>query len=265
MKKSLGIEEIRQIQLRMMDEVDSFCTANNINYSLSGGSLLGAVRHKGFIPWDDDVDLLMPRPDYERFLSLFNKSHEDIKALNYRVDSNFPRPFTKITDMNTRIVARNGISCYGVFLDLFPVDGQPDSEEETRVYVNRYRSLNKKFYKRAPIYRMTSNPLIMLKTIIRTRFYPPREETYAQIRDLLGSYPFESSNFAGAVTGGSGMGTHIPSSVYHEFIRREFEGRTYSTVKDADTYLKRMYGDYMKLPPLSEQRTHHFGKVYKLL
>ena len=264
MKQRIDAKGLRDIQLSMMDQVDAFCTAEGINYSLSGGSLLGAVRHKGFIPWDDDVDLMMPRPDYERFLSSFNDCHDDIKALNYRVDANFPRPFTKITDLNTRIVSRNGISCYGVFLDVFPIDGQPSTEEETKVYVDKYAILNKWFYKKTPIYRMTGNPLVALKTLIRAPFYPSRDITYRQIRELIEAYPFESSEYAGAIMGDSGMGTHIPTKVFYDFVRREFEGRQYSTIKDADTYLTRMYGDYMTPPPPAQQRTRHFGKVYRI-
>lgn len=264
MREFLDAAGIRQRQLEMLDIFDGFCTSNGINYSLSGGSLLGAVRHKGFIPWDDDVDLMMPRPEYERFLASFNDSSSEIKALNYRVDPDFPRPFTKITDLHTRIVARNGISKYGIFLDLFPIDGQPDTEEETAVYVTEYERLNRLFYKKTPLYRMSDNWFVKVKSAVRGLFFPPREETMDSIRKLIGKYPFGTTGFAGAVMGGSRMGTHVPDSVFMEFVRMEFEGRSISCIKDYDTYLSRMYGDYMTPPPPREQRTNHFGKVYKV-
>lgn len=263
MTEVLDSARIRERQLEMLDIFDEFCSSKGISYSLSGGSLLGAVRHKGFIPWDDDVDLMMPRPEYERFLATFNEGREDIKALNYRVDPDFPRPFTKITDLGTRIVARNGISKYGIFLDLFPIDGQPASEEETAEYVAEYERLNRLFYKKTPLYRMSDNLLVKVKSALRSPFFPPREETMGKIERLIARYPFGTTGFAGAVMGGSRMGTHVPDSVFKEFTRMEFEGRSLSCVKDFDTYLTRMYGDYMTPPPPRERRTGHFGKVFK--
>ncbi len=264
MRESLNLAQIRQRQLEMLDIFDDFCTTRGIKYSLSGGSLLGAVRHKGFIPWDDDVDLMMPRPEYERFLASFNKENVDIKAINYRVDPDFPRPFTKITDLGTRIAARNGINKYGIFLDLFPVDGQPDNEEETSEYVAEYERLNRLFYKKTPLYRMSDNLLVKIKSAIRGPFFPPREETMSKIKSLLQRYPFGSTGFAGAIMGGSKMGTHVPDRVFKEFTRMEFEGRSISCIKDYDTYLTRMYGDYMTPPPPRKQKTNHFAAVYRV-
>ena len=264
MKEVLDLAQVRQRQLEMLDVFSDFCSSEGISYSLSGGSLLGAVRHKGFIPWDDDVDLMMPRPDYERFLASFNGHSDDIKALNYRVDPDFPRPFTKITDLHTKIVARNGISKYGIFLDLFPIDGQPDSEEETAKYVAEYERLNRLFYKKTPLYRMSDNLFVRVKSAIRGPFFPPREKTMDQIKSLLEKYPFGSTGFAGAIMGGSKMGTHVPDSVFKEFTSMEFEGRSISCIKDYDTYLTRMYGDYMTPPPPREQKTNHFGTVFRI-
>lgn len=263
MTEILDSAQIRQRQLEMLDRFCDFCASKGLNYSLSGGSLLGAVRHKGFIPWDDDVDLMMPRPDYERFLGSFNSESDHFKALNFRVDPDFPRPFTKITDPGTRIVARNGISKYGIFLDLFPIDGQPDSEEETARYVAEYERLNRLFYKKTPLYRMSDNPLVKVKSALRSPFFPQREETMGKIERLIGEYPFGSTGFAGAVMGGSRMGTHVPVGVFKEFTLMEFEGREVSCITDFDTYLTRMYGDYMTPPPPRERRTGHFGKVYR--
>ena len=87
-------EEFRQTMLDIMDRIDVFCTENGIRYSLDGGSLLGAVRHKGFIPWDDDMDVIMPRADYDRFWRLFNEAHTDYKAVNFQVDPDCPHTFT---------------------------------------------------------------------------------------------------------------------------------------------------------------------------
>ena len=111
---------------------------------------------------------------------------------------------------------------------------------------------------------MSDNLFVRVKSAIRGPFFPPREKTMDQIKSLLEKYPFGSTGFAGAIMGGSKMGTHVPDSVFKGFTRMEFEGRSISCIKDYDTYLTRMYGDYMTPPPPREQKTNHFGTVYRI-
>jgi len=261
--KYLSNSELREVQLQIMDSIDEYCVQNAIRYSLADGSLLGAIRHKGFIPWDDDVDVIMPRPDYERFIAGYNGFNPNYLAENYRRNHDFPVTFTKVMDTRTTLMQKNNkITCFGVFVDVFAVDGQPDDYQEFEKYCKEYEKAREDFHKKAPLYKYTTSPIVKLKTHLRAPFYPSMEESAAKIDALLAKYPFGSTSYAGAIIGGSGLHTHIPVGVYDEYARRPFENRSYFCVKDYDTYLKVMYGDYMTPPPASKQRPDHFFKVW---
>ena len=126
--KEITIEEKKRISLEILDVIHDFCKKNGIKYYLAYGTLLGAVRHKGFIPWDDDIDLVMSRPDYELFQKLFNV--DGYTFVNEETKNIFPLVFGKVFANNTFGVY-NGISMnYGVAVDIFPLDGLPSDENE---------------------------------------------------------------------------------------------------------------------------------------
>jgi len=261
--KQIGIQELRQLQLGLTDSIDAFCKEKGLRYSLSGGSLLGAVRHKGFIPWDDDVDVLMPRPDYERFIQEFNGTHPYYRVENYRNVPDYPVIFSKLVDKRTKLKERkNSMICFGVFVDLFAVDGQPSDYNEFETFEKEYAHLSKQYHNSAPMYKYTTDPTVMVKTFVRGLFYPKLQKTAEKIEAHLAKYPFETSKYAGALMGGSGLGTHVPTEVFKHYTRMKFEDREYSCIEDYDTYLTTMYGDYMTPPPVSKQKAPHFNTVW---
>ncbi len=257
-------DEVRQAQLGIMDKIDEFCTREGISYSLDGGSLLGAVRHKGFIPWDDDMDVIMPRADYDRFWQVFNGAYEHFKVVNYRLDPDFAHTFTRVIDTRTLALDHNRVNKYGIFVDIYAVDGQPEDDKAFDDYVRTYIRLKNQFHKSAPLWHCTDSPLVALKTLLRHPFYPPREETARALEALYQSYPMGSTAYAGHIMGGSEWDTHMPATVFDEYIRLPFEGRMYRCVKDYDTFLKKLYGDYMQLPPESERHPYHSVACYRL-
>ena len=132
--KELTQEELKEVQLQIMDYVDYFCRTNNINYTLACGSLIGAIRHGGFIPWDDDIDIHILRKDYIRFTEMWN-AHKDVhpfELINIESGNNMGYPFGKIYDPKT-ITYIGNIERTGVFIDVFPVDYVIDEED----YVER--------------------------------------------------------------------------------------------------------------------------------
>ena len=122
MKKELSLEEKKKILVSILSEVHNFCDENNLKYFLPGGTLIGAVRHKGFIPWDDDIDIYMPRNDYEKFLCEFNKESERYQVISLKTDGYY-LPFGKVIDTKT-VLIENVDSDYkmGIYLDIFPLD-----------------------------------------------------------------------------------------------------------------------------------------------
>ncbi len=116
--KQLTIEDAKQIELEILDYIDTLCKKHNINYIINYGTLIGAVRHQGFIPWDDDIDLSMPREDYQRFINIFQKEKSKYKLLSLETDKNYFNNFIKITDSTTKIIDTRNTKTYesGVLL-----------------------------------------------------------------------------------------------------------------------------------------------------
>lgn len=124
MERIIELKELKQIQLDILKYVHEFCVQNDIRYFLVYGTLIGAVRHQGYIPWDDDIDICMPRPDYERFLKLFNKNKSGYQVNAFELNDNFPYTFGKVEDLNTTFIEKTDYSFpMGVNIDVFPIDG----------------------------------------------------------------------------------------------------------------------------------------------
>lgn len=136
--KKLNLNEIKAVELNILKQFDQFCKNNNLRYYLAGGTLLGAIRHKGFIPWDDDIDVCMNRPDYERLLNEFPQNNDNsnlqICDIKYK---NFDAPFCKIVANNTRVRNKflGNLANSKLWIDVFPVDGLPENiDEVNQVY-----------------------------------------------------------------------------------------------------------------------------------
>ena len=147
--KEINVDELKKIQIEILDYVSDFCKKNNINYWIDSGTLLGAVRHKGYIPWDDDIDIGMLRDDYEKFMSLFNKNNKSNYVFDcFELNKKCPYPYGKILDTNTIMYEpdeKTGIKS-SVFIDLFPYDNIPEDEK-----------IQKKLFKKRDLYKKLSN------------------------------------------------------------------------------------------------------------
>jgi len=142
--KSVNVNELREIQLSILDSVAEFCEKNNIKYFLAYGTLIGAVRHKGYIPWDDDIDIIMPRTDYEKFINDFNNFSNDYKVYTVNNTEWFPFPYAKVSYENSIIkelsdnMKNHNI---GINIDLFPIDGVPKDEKLIKKHLRRLQWL----------------------------------------------------------------------------------------------------------------------------
>jgi lipopolysaccharide cholinephosphotransferase len=233
-----------------------------LRYSLGGGTLLGAVRHKGYIPWDDDIDIMLPRPDYDYFTESFNKTNSHYQVQYYGNDETYPKVFGKIVDQRTVLHEFNTTT--GVFIDIFPIDGLPN-KDEIGTYMEKYKKLRdavirtSRFYKKVEskqrLYRYARYVINRLRT-------PKHSKAIANFQRFLTSYPFESSPCAGAITGAYAEKEIMDPTVFKSYINISFEGHTYRCIAQYDTYLTNLYGDYMKLPPIEERQTHHVFKAY---
>ena len=260
-------EEFRRIQLDMLDALVDFCEKNGLTYYLSGGTLLGAVRHKGYIPWDDDIDVNMPRPDYDRMIRLTGgKLGDHLVIASPEGPIEHSTSFPRLCD--TRYVlkscSKNQFSVYytNLFIDIFPIEGLPTDPKKVRWHYYKTKSMivmRKLAYFKGPVagekglYRTTRIMLRPLARVFGYRFWNRR------LLKLARRYRYEDCAYVGVVTGyAHTIQEYIKKEGYGVPTRVEFEGKTYNAPADTDRYLTNLYGDYMKLPPVEEQVAHHF-------
>ncbi len=257
--KKLILKEIKNIQLDILKKFADFCKINNLRYYLAGGTLLGAIRHKGYIPWDDDIDICMPRKDYEFLIKNF-KNLKNIQ-LKSNLLGNLDLPFTKLVDINTIVNSKFDESENNehLWIDIFPVDGLPDNLKEVeRIYTrcNFYRKIlmlsNCKIGEGTTIFRKYSK--YILKPL--AKLYG-KQRCINKIENIAKQNSYENSEYVGIVTWGLlGSGQRMIKTEFEKSIEVDFEGYKFKTFSCWDSYLKGMYGNYMELPPKEKRKTH---------
>ena len=266
--KELSLQELKEIELDILKVFDTFCKEHNIRYFLSHGTLLGAIRYKKFIPWDDDVDVLVPREDYERLLSLYSDS-ERYRLFCLEKNPDYRYPYAKLCDMTTRKVEfdyDNGIEL-GVDMDIFPLDAWDDDLEKAKREEKRLSRARfclgltklKKPDSIHPVKRFVKGIVMTWCKLFGSKHYIRKIMAEATKEGQTGSVYL--GNKAWCVYGQRDI---MPAKVFAESVDIEFEGAMFPAPKDYDTYLTCLYGDYLPEPPKEKQKTHHSFKAYRL-
>lgn len=266
-RKEIDSCQLKNIQLEIMDAIDTFCVNNGINYSLACGSLLGAVRHKGFIPWDDDIDIYLMRDDYKKLIQIFPDVFlGKYKLISLERNKEYNKAYAKVYDDSTILMEfANSKPIIGVNIDIFPLDFVP---EDKKIY-SRYNKIRKfiislyqvkmiRISSHRPFYKniilLVGKLFLLLFSSRRLAIYI---SNYAQVHNSTPSkYVFET------VQGLLQKNRKFTKS-FKSYIRIPFEDRNYQVVKDYDIVLTQGYGDYMKLPPIEKRVSHHSFKAYK--
>lgn len=264
-------EELRKVSFDILCYVDEICKKNNINYYLTFGTLLGAVRHKGFIPWDDDIDICMHREEYNKFVKVMQKQNK-YDLIDYKSNDKYYYTFARVSDKKTylKLYGIPTINNFGVFVDVFPIDTAPPIDKRDEWY-SKYCILSNDTFYTVPskvLYNCSLNKEIYfrIKRIIK-RFLVKNKnfkENIENINKLLEEYNSGDSKEKIIMTTPYGLKCIFDDSVFGEGKNVEFEGRMFSAPEKTDEFLKILYGDYMKLPPKEKRKSeHHFVAFWK--
>lgn len=267
--KLLNNNTIKSIQINILKVLTDYCAKNNLICYLSGGTMLGAIRHKGFIPWDDDIDLNMPRPDYEKLISLQYSPDfpKNLKLLDCYNTNDYIYPFIKVIDNRTYVnedvdyIGRTS----GIWVDIFPMDACPEDDIKYKKLCDKMLFLKHCIYLSSIKYFKGVN---WLKAILKLPMQfickiigGNRISNY--INKIAKKYKYGNSKYIGCLIWGYGVKERYLADGYDKAIKAEFEGYQFDIPSNYDIYLKALFGDYMKLPPIEERVGHNIVAYIK--
>lgn len=271
--KEINGREFKKLTLEMLVEFHRVCEENDLRYCLGYGTLLGAVRHQGFIPWDDDIDVSMPRKDYEKLYEL-SENNEKIFGENYRLASarnkyNIQKPVFNLIDIRTVTLSptRQKKFFYPVWLDIFPMDDIPDSKEKWEERLNACRMGMQKVYRditiaggRLKIIKLLAKKICGLSA--RGRLITI-DKTASGENLCIEDAGIQAGMQCTCYVSPYGMRDISDYSYYDNVSLCRFEGKRFRIPVDYDKRLKQLYGNYMKLPPKEEQIGHVTAAYWK--
>lgn len=255
------LKKLQLTELEILKVIDDFCNKHNIEYSLYAGTMLGAVRHHGFIPWDDDLDICMSRENYDRFIAEWNCSAPKGYILQNKDNTPaFSQSFSKIRKENTTFFQEldtPGQYHMGIFVDVFPIDRMPNGVIKKQLFYFRcmkYQLLTREFIPpKGNLFIRIVSKMILWITPKKSR-----QRKRNNLLDKITQYNNESCNNMVAIETVSTFRTPLPMDLLDTFISIDFEDGIFKCSKKYEEYLRIKYSDYMQLPPVDERTwTHH--------
>ena len=260
----MTLDEIKKTQLGILLYIDKLCRENGIKYSLAYGTLIGAIRYKGFIPWDDDIDIVLKRSEYEKLLEVLYKYNNSQYKVFSMKDEGYFYPYAKVGDLNTIIKEKNwpDYKDLGVNIDIFPIDYVPDGEE--KAYYDRMQHYVRCLHNCLTDIAYTHQSKIksLVKRICRFRKVKKcrsKGEWYWKEKIEQMTHIKESKNIACIVDGDYCL---WKKELLENYIDIEFENTLFKSSKDYDEMLRKYYGDYMQLLPIEERVSNHDFVAY---
>ena len=263
--REIGIEALRQIEIRLLKNVSHFCEEKGLRYFLTGGSLLGAIRHKGFIPWDDDIDIVMPREDYEIFVKTFCSEQDNYKVVSCYNQNDYYLPFAKVVDANTVLVEKlEHNSTIGVFLDVFPLDFFDFTERQINSFYWKQRKRIKLLSaKTSPLSKIQKNKRVLAAIMKGLCFAIPANMIAKSIDKHAKKFSCTKGRVACvAVAMTYGKKEFLNAMFFDEYLEVQFQDCVFRAPKGYDGVLRSYYGNYMELPPPNKRVTHHDFRAY---
>lgn len=272
-RQPLTIRENQQVTAGVMEKLDGICRELNISYTLTYGTMLGAVRHQGYIPWDDDLDIMLLRPDYDKLIAWCVANEQAL--LPYRMFTpentpDYPYMIPRFCDTRYEIETDNEKDCgMGAFVDIYPLDGIGSTRQQalatlrkrarwSSLYFLSTRLRCKRGLTKSPLKLLIKLPAFLAAKCIGKKRIGKRLYAIAEGCD------FENSRYVGCVI----WEPHIEKGIFEKewFLKTQpmpFEHTQFQVITHYDAYLTRAYGNYMQLPPEKDRIAHHFYKIYK--
>lgn len=269
MEDTTLLRKVQLTQLEIIKEIDLICKNNGIAYFLCAGTALGAVRHNGFIPWDDDLDIMLPRGDYEKLINaLSNQLSENYWLQSYQTDPHYWQPFAKVRKLGT-VYKEKGMEAFpdertGIWVDIFPMD-----------YVKKKGAVTSKWFRFW---------VKMISFTLRVREFKLKNSSFSRRYTLpIGFLRVFSSDFLKRIQEGLMQGKKegatcfvnfastyevnketYPIEWFSECVRIAFEDTELPIANGTHEYLQQLYGDYMKLPPVEKRTGHNMSEMCKV-
>ena len=266
--KRITNEEFRERSVDMLAFFTEYCKNNNIVFYMYYGSLIGTMRHQGFIPWDDDIDVIMPRPDYEELISKFNQQNSKYRIVSMHTDSLFTAPLAKVIDTETLLVQHYGFKekiQLGIYIDVFILDGFPSVEEKRNLHMKKCMELKKNWAHANHEFHYKGSSY--LKDLIRGIYYLPvicrgTSHYLKEIDKNAKKFNYNDNDFVG-----NAMFPGVVSDIHNKSDFKMscfglFEGIKVPIPSGYERILTKLYGNWRKLPPVEQQKSIHDFDCY---
>lgn len=271
--KELTLKETQEASFEILKKIKEMCDKLNLKYVLAWGTLIGAIRHHGFIPWDDDIDIMMPRPDHDKLVKYMLEHKEEVAPLqvfNSDTCKDYPYMLTRISDSRYVLHTDNEKDFgLGVFVDIYVEDGAGNSKEEALSIMNKTHGLcsliflsTRKHYvfglTQGIIKKIIKVPAFIYAHLMGKKYFERKLMKYVDSAD------YDNSTWVANII----WGTHpewevYPKSILEDTIEVDFEGVKFKAPQQYDKVLRQVYGDYMQLPPEKDRIAHHFYSAYR--
>lgn len=265
------LRKLQMVELAMLKEVVRICEKHHLTYYLSAGTFLGAVRHKGFIPWDDDADVRMPRPDYEKLLEILpGELRAPYTIKHFLYDSSVHRYYLRINDPRVKLKRTHSKTgeISNAWLDVFPLDGMPKNKLHNKL--RQFRLLYRRMWMQISVFdeivtlnKKRSRLENMIIAVVRhtpIQHWVKYDKMWKKLDKAMKACKAETAEYYVNFMGMYKFKDMIPKSVYGNGASYRFEDADFNGPEDYDAFLTKLYGDYMKLPPV-ETRNKHMTKI----
>lgn len=270
--KNLSMEEIQKISFDILKTIKKICDTENLKYGLAFGTLIGAVRHKGYIPWDDDVDIIMPRPDFEKLMKYFEDNYEELQPYepwNRSKHPDYPYTMTRIINNRYILDVDNEKPCgMGIFVDIYVLDGAGNTIDEARSLLEKTRKYPSSIFLATRIKLKNGGTKGFWKNILKPFFFSfvklmGREYFVKKLYNIISLHDYNNSSYLACIEWDNTTASATAKADIENPVEVEFNGEKFKAAANIDFYLSHAYGDYMTPPPPHDRVYHHLYKAYK--